>query len=154
MKHISKTALLFGALAMLVSTVPIQAMEEVEAVEVEATMPADIQQEVAAKKGFFTRWTAKARSMRLDGLRKELDKHWKKFMACVKKGEGCPRTLIATISGILASIIALVTVGAVAEYAFPHKVEAAKEAIRGRRRAAAFEKSIYATPEPGLTFEE
>ncbi len=101
MKQISKNALLFGALALLISTVPVQAMEQA---------PADVQKEVAIKRNFFSKWSDKAKSMRLEALMKELNKHWKQFMKCVKNDEGCPKSLVWTIRGILATIIALVAI--------------------------------------------
>ena len=104
MKQISKNVLLFGALALLISTVPVQAMEQA---------PADVQKEVAIKRSFFSKWSDKAKSMRLEALMKELDKHMKLFMKCVKADKGCPRSLVWTIRGILLTITALVVVGSV-----------------------------------------
>ena len=105
MKHISKKVLLFGALSMLISSVPMQAMENA---------PADVQKEVAQKQGFFSRWTQKAKQARLKTLMKELDQNWKPFIKCiVKGGDSCPKKLVWTIRGLLASIIALVAIKAV-----------------------------------------
>lgn len=75
--------------------------------------PADVREEVAVKQSFFAKWSDKAKSMRLEALMKELNSHWKKFMKCVKADKGCPRSLVWTIRGILATILALVAVGAV-----------------------------------------
>ena len=110
MKHISKKVLLFGALSMLISSVPMQAMENA---------PADVQKEVAQKQGFFSRWTQKAKSMRLSALMKELNSHWKTFIKATKGDEGPSRKLVWTIRGLLTAIIALVaiqTIGGVAGY--------------------------------------
>ena len=101
MKHIAKHTLLFGAFAMLLSTMPVQAMQEA---------PADVQQEVTTKKGFFGRWTERAKNLRMRNLIKELNRAWKPFIACVEKGkEDCGKRA-KVVRNIITSILALVAV--------------------------------------------
>ena len=101
MKNIAKQTLLLGALALL-SSMPMQAME---------SAPADVQQEVTTKRGFFTGWTEKARNLRLRNSMKELDVAWKPFIKCVTKGDKDCSAESRTIRRILGSILALVGVG-------------------------------------------
>ena len=100
MKFIAKQTLLFGAFAMLVSTVPMQAMHDA---------PANVQAEVSTKRGFFAGWGRDAINQRLKNAISELDKQWKKYMKCMKGDQGCPRSLVWAIRGITLTILALVT---------------------------------------------
>ena len=102
MKHIAKQIVLFGAFAMLLSTMPMQAMEEA---------PADVQAEVKAKRGFFRQLSEKAKNSRLNYLMKQLKIEWKPFIKCVEKGEKDCLKQAQTISAIIKSILALVLVG-------------------------------------------
>jgi len=112
MMKIAKQALLFGAFAMLFSTVPMQAMETVEEdVMVTQDVPADVQAEVTTKRGFFAGWDKDAINERLKNAMDELDKLWKKFMKCIKGDEGCPRSLVWAIRGTILTILALVMKG-------------------------------------------
>ncbi len=104
MKHIAKHTLLFGAFAMLLSTMPMQAMEEA---------PADVQAEVGTKQGFFGRWTERAKNLRMKNLIKELNRAWKPFIACVEKGkEDCGKRA-KVVRNIITSILALVAIAGV-----------------------------------------
>ena len=99
MKHtFAKKALLMGAAAMLLSTVPVQAMDTVRG----------IRDEVAQKTGFFARWSKDALQKRLDASMNFLNKQWRGFMKCVK-GEGCTKGQIAAITGTLTTVLAIVT---------------------------------------------
>ena len=100
MNRIAKHTLLFGAFAMLLSTVPVQALDA----------PADVQAEVKTKRRFFAGWTKDARTERMKNARKELDKAFKPFIACVTKGkEDCgPRAKV--VRNIVITILALVGV--------------------------------------------
>ncbi len=102
MKHIAKHTLLFGAFAMLLSTMPMQAMESASP---------EVQQEVATKQGFFRQLNKKARNSRLNYLMKQLKIEWKPFIKCVEKGEKDCLKQAQTISAIIKSILALVLVG-------------------------------------------
>jgi len=101
MKHIAKHTLLFGAFAMLLSTMPMQAMEEA---------PADVQQEVGTKKGFFGRWTERAKNLRMKNLIRELNRAWKPFIACVEKGKEDCSQRAKVVRNIITSILALVVI--------------------------------------------
>ena len=104
MKHIAKHTLLFGAFAMLLSTMPMQAMQEASA---------GVQQEVATKQGFFGRWTERAKNLRMKNLIKELNRAWKPFIACVEKGkEDCGKRA-KVVRNIITSILALVAIAGV-----------------------------------------
>ncbi len=98
MKHISKKVLLFGALTMLMSSAPMQAMEDA---------PTDVQEELAKKQGHFARLTQKAKTSRLRSLKKEVNTHVNRFLKCVETKEGCPRALAWTIRGLVISMMAL-----------------------------------------------
>ncbi len=101
MKHIAKHTLLFGAFAMLLSTMPMQAMESASP---------EVQQEVATKQGFFGRWTDRAKNLRMKNLIRELNRAWKPFIACVEKGkEDCGKRA-KVVRNIITSILALVAV--------------------------------------------
>lgn len=102
MKFITKQILLFGAFAMLLSTVPMQAIENA---------PANVQAEVSTKRGFFAGWSRDAINNRLKNAMNELDKLWKKYMKCIKGDKGCSRSLVWSIRGITLTILALVTIG-------------------------------------------
>ncbi len=122
MKHIAKHTLLFGAFAMLLSTMPMQAME---------SAPADVQAEVEAKRGFFRQLNEKVRNSRLNYLMKQLKTEWKPFIKCVEKGEKDCLKQAQTISAIIKSILALVLVGTTIG------IGAAVKRRLGRRKAPA-----------------
>ena len=99
MKHtFAKKALLMGAAVMLLSTVPVHAMDTVRG----------IRDEVAQKTGFFARWSKDALQKRLDASMNFLNKQWRGFMKCVK-GEGCTKGQTAAIIGTLTTVSAIVT---------------------------------------------
>lgn len=100
MKYLAKQISLLGAFALLLSVVPAQAMGQA---------PADVQQEVTAKRRWFSGFTKEALDKRLKNAREELDHAWKPFIKCLTKGEDCTQKA-RTIRHILGTIIALVGV--------------------------------------------
>ncbi len=108
MKHtFAKQALLFGALSLLINTVPVHAMMQGEPLEaptqMPAQMPAEMKQEVATKTSYFSGWSQERLQKQLDVSMKFFKRQWK----CVT-GKGCDPDQVKNILKVLGTILAII----------------------------------------------
>ncbi len=94
----AKKALLMGATAMLLSTIPVQAMDTART----------MQKEVMEKTQHFAQWSKDALQKRLTTSKNFLNRQWKDFMRCTKEKGGCTPGQKRAIKGTIGTILAII----------------------------------------------